>query len=69
MVSEHAMRKRTQHCLHSVSPYIKRIKFEKLSVPDIAFSKTLHEKYTQSTFKKVQSRINPKSTEKRAEIR
>jgi hypothetical protein len=42
--SEHAMHYRRQHCLHSVSPYIKRIKFEKLSDPDIVFPETLHEK-------------------------
>jgi hypothetical protein len=46
------------------------IKFEKLSDPDIAFPETLHEKNpNQSTSKEVQSRINPKSTEKRANIR
>jgi hypothetical protein len=49
---------------------IKRIKFEKLGDLDITFPETLHEKKnTQSTSKKVQSRINPKSTEKRAKIR
>ena len=48
--------KRRQH-LHSVSPYIKRIQFEKLGDPDIAFPETLHEKNPtmQSTSKEVQS--------------
>jgi hypothetical protein len=45
------------------------MKFEKLSDPDIAFPETLHESTSKSTSKKVQSRINPKSTEKRAKIR
>jgi hypothetical protein len=42
----------------------KRLKFEKLSDPDIAFPETLHEKKHPVNSKKVQSRINPKSTEK-----
>jgi hypothetical protein len=42
---------------------------QKLSDPDIAFPETLHEKNTKSTSKKVQSRINTKSTEKRGKIR
>ena len=45
------------------------IKFEKISDPDITFPDTLHEKVpTKPTSKKVQSRINPKSTDKRSKI-
>ena len=46
--SEHAMHDSRQHCLHCVSPYIKRIKFEKLSDPDIVFPEMLHEKKKNS---------------------
>jgi hypothetical protein len=44
-------------------------KLEKLSDPDIACQETLHKKNIKSTSKKVQSRINTKSTEKRGKIR
>ena len=49
--------------------YYSTSKSRKLSAPDIAFPETLHEKPTESTSKKVQSRINTKSTEKRGKIR
>ena len=46
--------------------YYSTSKSRELSDPDIAFPETLHEKKTS---KKVQSRINTKSTEKRGKIR
>jgi hypothetical protein len=68
MFSEHACDALTQTTLliHSESSW--PIKFEKLSDTDIAFPERLHEKNTMSTSKKMLSRINPKSTEKRGKI-
>jgi hypothetical protein len=54
----------------SVSPYIKRIKFEKTQRSRYCISRDVaRKKPNQSTSKEVQSRINPKSAEKRAKIR